>query len=735
MSRSLLISVRFHEGRYHGQQDGFNKALGWPPSPARLFQALVASAALGAELKLTDIQALKWMEKLDAPVIAAPWMRLGRTVKLYVPNNDMDAVDGDPARVAETKVAKQWRPGFFDPEVPLYYLWNFENGVDEATQVCKIAEKLFQLGRTYDIAWAEGKILNNDQSLQIFEQYRGTVRTPRGMGTTPIPHSGTLDSLMLRYRRKRERLRTDIDGRKAIQLFTQPPKASFGFVGYDTPAHRLHFELRTESGDFAPRPLAHAASLVESLKKSASERLQNALPQQSALLERLIVGKGAGPLDIPMRIRLLPVPSIGTMHTDRSIRRVMVEIPSDCPIRLDDLRWAFSSIEPFAPSTGEVWPGSLVSTEDSRMADRFMRPSRVLQSITPVALPEAPRRHSHTSKTKAGEARAEEHMRNSHALIQALRHAGIRQVPTNIRTQKEPFHTRGVSAVEFARGSRFSKNSLWHVEMQFAEPVNGPVVIGDGRFTGLGLFEPVLKRAQSAFVFNIEVPRPLDQSARLELLRHLRRALMSISRDMSGQVGQIFSGHGTDGDAARSGTHQHVFLSSDGIGSPHAIRLIVAAPWACDRSTKTSDSACREFANIVCQLDDLRAGSIGRFSNLQAVALEEQDPTIGPSRLWASRTPYLCTRNLKRKDDSLTAIQADFATECNRRRLPKPKYIEVSNLTVGPRGGRPAAELKVRFATAVRGPIMLGRDSHLGGGLFHMNRQHRQAGSWQRREM
>ena len=37
MERALLVAIRFHEGRYHG-------AGGWPPAPARLFQALMAGA-------------------------------------------------------------------------------------------------------------------------------------------------------------------------------------------------------------------------------------------------------------------------------------------------------------------------------------------------------------------------------------------------------------------------------------------------------------------------------------------------------------------------------------------------------------------------------------------------------------------------------------------------------------------------------------------------------------------
>ena len=49
MPRSLLIAVRFPEGRYHGQEDGFNGRDGWPPSPGRLFQALIAAAARGSQ--------------------------------------------------------------------------------------------------------------------------------------------------------------------------------------------------------------------------------------------------------------------------------------------------------------------------------------------------------------------------------------------------------------------------------------------------------------------------------------------------------------------------------------------------------------------------------------------------------------------------------------------------------------------------------------------------------------
>ncbi len=40
--------------------------------------------------------------------------------------------------------------------------------------------------------------------------------------------------------------------------------------------------------------------------------------------------------------------------------------------------------------------------------------------------------------------------------------------------------------------TRFDKHRLWHVEIAFKEPVAGSLVIGDGRFLGLGVMAPVV---------------------------------------------------------------------------------------------------------------------------------------------------------------------------------------------------------------------------------------------------
>ena len=407
MTKSLLISVRFHEGRYHGEADRVGDHDAWPPSPGRLFQALLAGAARGGRLQDEDRLALEWLERLDPPRIVAPAVRRGRAVRRFVPNNDLDSKDGDPARVSEIRVPKSWRPCYFDADIPVLFAWRFETDAAFAGRICDISARLYQLGRGIDMAWASGQVASDDEAERMLRSHPGVLRTPGGSGMTAIPGEGTLDSLIRRFLLNRGKLVTERVGSKTQQLFRQPPKASFGHTGYDAPSRFLHFELRTPDGGFAPQSLASTEPLLARLRDAAAERLKRAIPEKSQSYERLIVGRQAGPRDLAQRIRLIAVPSIGAEHTDPSVRRVAVEVPPDCPIRLDDLKWSFAGLRlPDMPNGKSS--GQLVSTDDDRMARRFVEPATVFRSITPLALPEAPRRRVERPDAKHSDERSSE---------------------------------------------------------------------------------------------------------------------------------------------------------------------------------------------------------------------------------------------------------------------------------------------------------------------------------------
>ncbi len=280
--------------------------------------------------------------------------------------------------------------------------------------------------------------------------------------------------------------------------------------------------------------------------------------------------------------------------------------------------------------------------------------------------------------------------------------------------QREPFARNSERAETFAQETRFAKERLWHVELAFTHAVPGLVVIGDGRYLGLGLMAPVKDAQRAVMIFSLPPETRVAIAHKAELLHAVRRALMALSRSADGTVPPLFSGHETDGAPARSGRHQHVFLAgADLDGDGHIERLIVAAPWACDRSIRPrpEDPAC--FDRVVSSLAVVRAGKLGLIALNAAAA---GSVLFGPSRIWESHTLYHPTRHAGRGKDPAAAVLRDVVAECERRGLPRPEP-ELRDITTGPNGGI-AARLRLRFAVAVEGPILLGRDSHKGGGLF-----------------
>src|ERR1700722_17123719 len=85
----LLLTVRWLDDRYHGLLDRGGPPE-WPPSPFRLFQALVAGVARRGELDSPIGQSLSWLQKLDPPIIITPKSKTGQAITRFVPNNDGD---------------------------------------------------------------------------------------------------------------------------------------------------------------------------------------------------------------------------------------------------------------------------------------------------------------------------------------------------------------------------------------------------------------------------------------------------------------------------------------------------------------------------------------------------------------------------------------------------------------------------------------------------------------------
>ena len=504
MSNILLVAIRFHDGRYHGMGDG-------PPSPARLFQALLAGAGLSGPLNSIETDALNWLEQRNPPIIAAPHLKKGSSYINYVPSNDLDAKDGDPRRIGEVRTRKLIRPFLFDASLPLLYAWMSDSSAETqryASAICSLAERLYQFGRGVDMAWAWGEIITEEEFGDRLAAYPGQVFRP-SMGEhgrmLACPMAGSLQSLAARYTAGSNRFETVSQGKTIKQHFAQQPKPRFSEVAYDSPPVLYVYELHRSSDQtsFAVWSLTRASQLVVEVRDNAVARLQEAFqtdPEKLAEIERVLVGRktdGTNNGPTSQRIKIIPLPSIGHHHADHGIRRVLVEIPADCPLRADDVHWAFSGINLGDPDTDDAV--NITITDDVTMLTHYGvrdRSGRLWRTVTPAALPESARRRRinpcrQPEEAKSGAERAAEQSRAASAVLQALRHSHVRAMVETIRVQREPFQNNGNRAEDFANGTRFSKHRLWHVEISFKSPISGSLAIGDGRFLGLGVMAPV----------------------------------------------------------------------------------------------------------------------------------------------------------------------------------------------------------------------------------------------------
>src|SRR5205823_8913629 len=82
----LCIEAHFLGGRYHGRMSarlGRDFPAEWPPSPYRLFQALLCAGNLGyRRTEFSDLKhaALRWLEARPAPEIVVPTARAASVV-------------------------------------------------------------------------------------------------------------------------------------------------------------------------------------------------------------------------------------------------------------------------------------------------------------------------------------------------------------------------------------------------------------------------------------------------------------------------------------------------------------------------------------------------------------------------------------------------------------------------------------------------------------------------------
>ena len=496
MSDYFCISVTFLDQRFHGRRDGGEPE--WPPSPLRLFQAMVAANAdqVGADGDLD--QALQWLEQQNPPLILAPTSAKASPYCLSVPNNAMDIVgrawsrgnyfgssDSSPAKHRTMKTVCPTRLCGGDT---VYFAWKLNGFAPDASApiapLMHAARRLIALGWGVDLVVGDANVLSKD-GLQTCPGERWLPTQSASVVELRTPSAGTLLALQARYDAF---LRRTSGG----TFSPVPPLTTFNCIGYrrandPLPRPFAVFELRHDDGSFcaySQRRLIHLAGMVRHL---AIQTMQKHSPPgcDEKWVDRYVAGHHRSTSEPHRQFSYLPLPTLGSQHADQLVRRVMVTAPvgDDQVLNHLAMRLAGHQLQPLNGNEfGENGPPSLVPVKHDRVIECYTNLSNTWNSVTPVILP------GHDDRKPA----------KTRRLIEAaLEQSGVDQ-PCDFQWSAYSRFRKSLSAHKYGKDKKpagyfrpdhLATQTAVHLSIHFKDDLQlpGPLAIGAGRHCGLGL--------------------------------------------------------------------------------------------------------------------------------------------------------------------------------------------------------------------------------------------------------
>jgi len=496
MMQNLCLSVTLLDGRFHGRGDG--RGPEWPPSPWRLFQALLAGAHTGGhhpEWTDSHAKAFQWLEQRDPPLIVSPDRRELSGYTLSVPNNDMDRLAAAWASrreprttAAELRTLKAVRPSASAPDQPmtlhyLYPLTNDEVPNPEAETLCQAARCLHTFGWGIDAAVAYGRVLSPEETERLpgvrWRPHRGPWL---GQNVRRVPKEGSLDDLTTCHGEFTRR----VDG----DTLRQPKRPTvFDRVAYlrdsEVPSRPFAaFLLRATQHPENWRPFRqHDANIVAAMLRSLTCRVAQAdsheFPHGS---DSYVAGHRENGQDERPRFSYLVLPSIGHPHADGMIRRVLIAEPHGGDG--NHAAWAANRLRGQTLTDKEGRPVAIVQASEplEKVIRSYVAESRTWTSVTPVILPGYDDFRA-LKPNQAGSATKAERL-----LFKAIAQAGIPvQALSDVTLRKAPLWPGSFHPRDYQRPDYLRNLPGWHVSLKFREPVTGPLAIGAGRHCGLGV--------------------------------------------------------------------------------------------------------------------------------------------------------------------------------------------------------------------------------------------------------
>ncbi|MBN2429348.1 MAG: type I-U CRISPR-associated protein Cas5/Cas6 [Deltaproteobacteria bacterium] len=532
MTDYLCLSIHFLGDEFHGRGDQGEPE--WPPSPLRLFQALVAT---NARLETQADDALNWLEQQMPPVIIAPQPTAiqPQGYKTYVPNNEADLVaqkwskgvyfdsKNHPIDISGYRSEKNVRSTRFECNAGIHYLWPLAEGltIPAFTELLAAIRAVSQFGWGIDLVVADATIVSKSEG----DSLTGEKWLPSeafGGQSLRVPVAGTLDDLKKRHTAFLNRISLDSNVFKPV-----PPLSRYSTATYrrasemSRPPYAVFAIRKIDDSGFATFSATRRGLHLSGMLRFAASRddFAAALGWEKKKVARFVLGHGEKP-DAPhqpvndQRLVFIPLPSIEWRGQNKgdtvgAIRRVLVTVKGQ--IANDEFMRIVRNLEGgelIDEQTGEIVAFLRRQSDNDNAIKDFFAKSCEWVSVTPVILPGYDDPGKLRRRLNSGNLTAQEkenivvklENRIDNLLRKALRQAGYPD--EHVKNAHLQWRGSGfMSGVDLAKNyavpDQHRRFRRLHVRIFWRDPqgvplkIQGPICIGGGRFTGLGLFAPV----------------------------------------------------------------------------------------------------------------------------------------------------------------------------------------------------------------------------------------------------
>ncbi|MHB8319073.1 MAG: type I-G CRISPR-associated protein Csb2 [Acidimicrobiales bacterium] len=479
----LAVRVRLLHGTIRvGSPDatvaaGLSPDAEWPPSPARLYSALVAGDGTGERCTGTTGAELRWLESQKPPLIYASPLDSVEKSGLVPRFVIVDKTTDSSTHSYPCRGANMTHPGsrLSPRETTVVYVWK-----DASPDARHLSALRYRASRVGYLGCADSPVqvsVSDALDNSLPDAWYPDITRTTGRHILPVPYQGFLDALDDAYKAWRGGSALNRAWIRSERVVYRAPDEPLETLSAGRQVIWLRF-----SPSISGRKLLGVTATV---KEAILDQLQRLLP--GVELPAMIHGHHPSDQRGSPQADFLALVRSGDTYATGRIFGAAISLPKEAaPELVEQVRSAaFELRELCSPdwfTTSVTIHGGQARPETAR-PERWTKPSRTWLTVTPVV-------YERWTKGSPGLDEVARWCSNS-GLPESVR-------PVSVKFSKRPLLAGALDlppSLVFRTGRE--RRPYSHMQIEFNTEIEGPIALGRGRQLGLGLCLPVQRGARN----------------------------------------------------------------------------------------------------------------------------------------------------------------------------------------------------------------------------------------------